>query len=51
MVLYASCLKAYNGNNGLKEIGRLKPDAVLLDIMMPEVDEYEVLREISTETT
>ena len=34
---------AGNGQRGLDLIRRLKPDLVLLDIMMPEMDGYQVL--------
>ena len=33
---------ACDGKEGLKKIKGLKPDAVILDVMMPEVDGYNV---------
>jgi CheY-like chemotaxis protein len=35
--------RAYGGVEGLQEMRRDPPDLVLLDLMMPEVDGYEVL--------
>ncbi len=37
---------AFDGNDGLKKIKKEKPDAVLLDILMPGLDGIEVLRRI-----
>ena len=34
---------AYNGRQALEEVERKKPDCILLDIMMPEMDGWEVL--------
>ena len=34
---------AYNGREGLKKALRLKPDVVLLDVIMPEMDGLEML--------
>ncbi|MBT8357502.1 MAG: response regulator, partial [Deltaproteobacteria bacterium] len=33
---------AYNGVEGLKKIRENPPDAIILDVMMPEKDGYEV---------
>ena len=38
--------KAYDGENALKLFETFKPDLVLLDIMLPGIDGYEVLRNI-----
>jgi signal transduction histidine kinase len=35
---------AYNGRQALEEVALRKPDCILLDIMMPEIDGWEVLR-------
>ncbi len=35
---------AYNGRQALEEVAQRKPDCILLDIMMPEIDGWEVLR-------
>lgn len=35
---------AYNGRQALEEVEHKKPDCILLDIMMPEIDGWEVLR-------
>ena len=37
---------AYNGVEGLEKIKQNLPDAVVLDVMMPEMDGYEVCAEI-----
>ncbi|GEM_PF-669161 len=37
---------ACNGNEALKKIAELKPDAVLLDVMMPELDGFNTLKKI-----
>lgn len=37
---------ASNGIEAIKVAGKLKPDLILLDIMMPEMDGYEVLRRL-----
>lgn len=37
---------SYNGKEGLKAIYVVKPDLILCDIMMPEVDGYQVLHTI-----
>lgn len=35
---------AQNGRSGIKEVKRRKPDLVLLDVIMPEMNGLEVLR-------
>jgi len=37
---------AYNGVEGLEKIQANPPDAVVLDVMMPEKDGYEVCKEL-----
>jgi DNA-binding response OmpR family regulator len=37
---------AYNGREGLRLYHQLKPALILLDLMLPEVDGYEVCRQI-----
>jgi len=39
-------MMARNGDEALQSIALLKPDLVLLDIMMPEMDGYEVCRRL-----
>jgi two-component system, OmpR family, phosphate regulon response regulator OmpR len=39
---------AATGDLGLREIARLNPDAVILDVMLPDYDGFEVLRRIRT---
>ena len=38
--------KAANGRIALEEIANERPDLILLDLMMPEVDGFEVLRQV-----
>jgi len=37
---------AYNGLEGLEKVKSDPPDAIVLDVMMPEKDGYEVCREL-----
>lgn len=37
---------AYNGVEGLEKIKQNPPDAIVLDVMMPEMDGYEVCTEL-----
>lgn len=41
---------ARNGKEALERIGQTLPDAMILDLMMPEVDGFEVLKAIRGET-
>jgi two-component system cell cycle response regulator len=43
---YYTVLTAYSGKEALEIIGRERPDLILLDIMMPEMDGFEVCRRI-----
>ena len=38
--------EAHNGRRGLEQIDKHKPQLVLLDLMMPEMDGFELLNEI-----
>jgi two-component system, OmpR family, alkaline phosphatase synthesis response regulator PhoP len=40
---------AMNGKEALEKFKREKPDALILDVMMPEINGLEVLREIRKE--
>lgn len=40
---------ANGGKEGLEAIGRLQPDVVLLDLMMPDVDGWEVYRQMKAD--
>ena len=42
-------LKAYDGQEGLKKIREEKPDLVLLDVMMPLKDGYQVCQEVKND--
>ncbi|MDD2679482.1 MAG: response regulator [Candidatus Omnitrophica bacterium] len=35
-------LKAYNGKQAIEMVGKARPDLLLLDIMMPELDGFQV---------
>ena len=37
---------AFNGTSALKYVENQRPDCILLDIMMPEMDGYEVLNRL-----
>ena len=41
-------LKAYNGSEALLEVERSLPDLILLDIMMPETNGYDVCKKIKS---
>ena len=41
-------LIAKNGNGALAIAGKARPDLILLDIMMPDIDGYEVCRQLKT---
>jgi CheY-like chemotaxis protein len=38
---------ATNGRSALEEIARSKPDAIILDLMLPEMDGFEVMHRLS----
>ena len=40
---------AYNGREALEKLSKVRPAAVLLDIMMPEIDGLDVLKKIRIE--
>lgn len=42
---------AERGADGLKQVKEFKPDLVLLDVMMPEMDGFEVLKKIKSDET
>jgi CheY-like chemotaxis protein len=42
-------MEAYNGKEALSKIEQKKPDLVLLDIMMPGMDGYEVARRLKAD--
>lgn len=37
---------AYNGNEGIEKVKANPPDAIVLDVMMPEKDGYEMCAEL-----
>ncbi len=40
------CISVFNGNDALKELEKLDPVLIVLDIMMPGMDGLDVCREI-----
>ncbi len=42
---------AHDGYSGLIEIGRLQPDLILLDIMMPDINGLEIIHRLKAEDT
>jgi CheY-like chemotaxis protein len=40
------CLMAHNGPSGIQAVQQNKPDIILLDIMMPGMDGFEVSRQL-----
>lgn len=44
-------VKAYGGVEGLKKAKSEKPDLIVLDVMMPDKDGYEVCKELKADAT
>lgn len=40
---------AYDGNEGIEKVKKNPPDAIVLDVMMPEKDGYAVCRELKAD--
>lgn len=40
---------AFDGHDGLKKAGDLKPDLIILDIMMPDIDGFEVCKRLKND--
>ena len=45
----ALCFEAGNGEEALATLGETKPDLILLDIMMPKINGFDVLRELKSD--
>lgn len=41
---------AYDGRQGLKKILKNQPDLVILDLMLPEIDGYKILKKMQRDT-
>jgi two-component system, OmpR family, alkaline phosphatase synthesis response regulator PhoP len=41
---------AYNGVEGMKKVAANPPDAIVLDVMMPEKDGYEMCKELKADS-
>lgn len=39
-------IPAYDGQEGIDKAGEIKPDLILLDIIMPKLDGYEVCKKL-----
>ena len=39
-------IPAYNGSSALEKAGEIMPDLILLDVMMPDMDGFEICRRI-----
>ncbi|MCK5010995.1 MAG: response regulator [Deltaproteobacteria bacterium] len=42
-------IEAYGGEEGLEKAKKEKPDAIILDVMMPDKDGYEVCKELKAD--
>jgi two-component system, OmpR family, alkaline phosphatase synthesis response regulator PhoP len=40
---------AWDGQDALEKVGRQRPDMVVLDVMMPRIDGFEVLRRLKAD--
>lgn len=41
--------EAYNGEEGLQKVAEYNPDLIVLDVMMPKIDGYEVCRKLKSD--
>lgn len=40
-------LEAVGGEDGLQKIAEIKPDCILLDLLMPDIDGFEVIKKMN----
>lgn len=43
-------LEAVNGEEGIEEVEKKKPDLIILDLLLPNIDGFEVLSKVKTNT-
>src|SRR3989344_7105682 len=43
------CIRASNGEDAIKLVAEQKPDIVLLDVLLPGIDGFEILRRLKAE--
>ena len=41
--------EAYNGEEGLQKVTEYHPDMIILDVMMPKIDGYEVCQRLKAD--
>ncbi|MEW6067984.1 MAG: response regulator [Nitrospirota bacterium] len=41
--------EAYNGEEGLQKVSEYNPDLIILDVMMPKIDGYDVCKKLKTD--
>ena len=44
-------VSAYDGLDGITKAAQIKPDIIILDIMMPNMDGFEMLKALKTNTS
>ena len=44
-------MSAYDGLDGITKAAQIKPDIIILDIMMPNMDGFEMLKVLKSNTS
>ena len=44
-------IEAKNGRDGLDKLGEHKPDCILLDLLMPDMDGFEMLEDLQSQSS